>query len=230
VCQGFLAYNGKDSYTDEYSSDLKFAFALTPRAPDGKIVIRLGKYNRTYRAEINFDDTCRIIDESNNDSVLTEKQLPKFKSADSLHVSFSLVDHKFELIVGDHNLQHLGPDTPEAWGYDPKNRQFLSSVQIAVQGDPFILENVILYRDVHYTSSANGQPGRATEGRPFTLQDDEFYVLGDNSPQAHDSRFWDTPYPLSDGTQYRAGIVPRNYLFGPAYKIYWPPERSGPLN
>lgn len=61
-----------------------------------------------------------------------------------------------------------------------------------------------LDRDVYYTA--------ATEeaGRTFTLEHDEFFVLGDNSPVSHDSRAWSHP------------AVPRELLIGRPFVVHLP--------
>ncbi|MCK4998767.1 MAG: hypothetical protein KAS23_04500, partial [Anaerohalosphaera sp.] len=57
---------------------------------------------------------------------------------------------------------------------------------------------------------------------PFTLADDQFFVCGDNSPSSSDSRFWNEPGKGNDGNEYREGIVPREYMIGKAFFVYWP--------
>ena len=49
------------------------------------------------------------------------------------------------------------------------------------------VDELRLYRDVYYTASRS----RNAVNQPLTLGDDEFFVLGDNSPVSHDSRRWD---------------------------------------
>jgi signal peptidase I len=77
-------------------------------------------------------------------------------------------------------------------------------------------------------------PGWGTTGNPITLRDrgnddlDEFFVLGDNSPQSLDGRSWTWAAPslrLYDEQhrpQYRLGTVPRYCLTGRALLVYWP--------
>ncbi len=55
----------------------------------------------------------------------------------------------------------------------------------------------------------------AQKGQAVTIPADNYFVLGDNSAASHDSRFW--------------GFVPKQNLIGKAYKIFWPPDRSGAL-
>ncbi len=82
-----------------------------------------------------------------------------------------------------------------------------------------------IFRDIHYTTAKfiNGtESGRAIEGNPFTLGEDEFFVLGDNSPNSEDGRWWSQPGKGNNGLFYRQGIVPREYLIGKALFVYWP--------
>jgi hypothetical protein len=88
-----------------------------------------------------------------------------------------------------------------------------------------MLSNVAIFRDIHYTATkfANSREiGRAIEGNPFTLGEDEFFVLGDNSPNSEDGRWWNAPGIGNNGLTYREGIVPRDYLVGKALFVYWP--------
>jgi signal peptidase I len=49
------------------------------------------------------------------------------------------------------------------------------------------------------------------EGKKIVVPKDNYFVLGDNSGSSQDSRYW--------------GFVPRKYLLGGAFLIYWPPNR-----
>lgn len=69
--------------------------------------------------------------------------------------------------------------------------------------EPDIIRQIYYYNDGDY-----GKEGAATK-----VEDDTFYVLGDNSSSSKDSRYW--------------GFVPRKNLIGKAFLIYWPPRRMG---
>jgi len=64
---------------------------------------------------------------------------------------------------------------------------------------------------------------------------DEFFVLGDNSPQSLDGRAWTAAAPSlrlwdADGNpQYQLGTVPRYALLGRAMFVYWPAGYSPPF-
>jgi len=53
----------------------------------------------------------------------------------------------------------------------------------------------------------------AQEGKSVTIPKDAYFVLGDHSASSQDSRYF--------------GFVPKSYLVGKAYRIYYPFKRSG---
>lgn len=59
-----------------------------------------------------------------------------------------------------------------------------------------------------------------SEARPATLSDDEYFVLGDFSPQSKDSRFWERGAP-----GHNPFAVPASYITGVVTHTYWPVER-----
>ncbi|MBC8114014.1 MAG: signal peptidase I [Candidatus Saccharimonas sp.] len=62
-----------------------------------------------------------------------------------------------------------------------------SAVRFGARGLDVRVDQLKLYRDVYYTSSRS----RHGVNRPHKLGDDDFFMLGDNSPLSHDSRRWD---------------------------------------
>jgi signal peptidase I len=67
------------------------------------------------------------------------------------------------------------------------------------------LRHFRLYRDVHY-----GQQGsNAVRGKSVHLGMDQYFMLGDNSPNSEDSRFWPD-----------AGRVEAACLVGPVIQVY----------
>lgn len=72
-----------------------------------------------------------------------------------------------------------------------------------------------------YTSPrAFRQPPNAGEYNPIQLADNEYFVLGDNSPMAYDSRMWEVAAP-----GHQPGAVPADMIVGRATWTYWPPSR-----
>jgi signal peptidase I len=60
----------------------------------------------------------------------------------------------------------------------------------------------------------------ACQGEPIRLANDEFFILGDNSQIAADSRFWKVPI-----SGHQSGALPADHIIGVATAIYWPPTR-----
>jgi signal peptidase I len=85
--------------------------------------------------------------------------------------------------------------------WSPEHR---SAAKIGCRTGRALFRDPAIYVDVHYTTHPNENAVQA----PFTLKDDEFFVLGDNSANSNDSRAW--------------GVVPRRNLVGEAFLVLWP--------
>ncbi|HEV3341914.1 MAG TPA: S26 family signal peptidase [Pirellulales bacterium] len=75
--------------------------------------------------------------------------------------------------------------------YDPPDVAFHPSsrpVAVGTQGDGLEVSQLVLLRDVYYVGSV--RQGDSSQDR---LADDEYFVLGDNSPRSGDSREWPRP-------------------------------------
>jgi signal peptidase I len=82
---------------------------------------------------------------------------------------------------------------------------------IATPGETVRIENGIVYiNDRPLSENYIAEPPEYKWG-PQTVPEDSYFVLGDNRNDSFDSHLW--------------GFLPKEYLFGKAYKIYWPPER-----
>ena len=51
---------------------------------------------------------------------------------------------------------------------------------------------------------------------PRVVPPDQYFVLGDHRTSSNDSRAW--------------GFVPRNYIYGKAVFVFWPPEKMGAIH
>ena len=118
-------------------------------------------------------------------------------------VKFANVDHQllFEF-DGSELVRRSGAVAPRRW-----SRASQSSPRAEIFGaGKLTLAHVALFRDIYYTSDGQGsRGGRAVEGRPFKLNEDEFFVLGDNSPNSEDGRWWGQPDVASKGWEPPAG-------------------------
>lgn len=220
LLESFCAYNGPNGIRGVIVSDLKLEFILTPLGNKGKAIVQLGKYGRTYSGIINFDGSCSIVDDHSG-TVVAQEQLTPLIPNQPVIISFTNVDHRLELTLGKNKLSYIGPNSAQEWGFEPTGNP-LPTVSLAGVGAPFTLEDIILYRDTHYTNAADEMASQGTQGNPFTLGEDEFFVMGDNSPHSFDSRLWYAEGLGNGNKRYRRGTVPRDYLIGKAFFVYWP--------
>ena len=120
----------------------------------------------------------------NGREVATAQAAPNLFFQDTT-VEVSTIDRQF-LVAFDGQLM-LPPyefEVPDIPSQPTSRPAAIGAIGLEVE-----LSELRLYRDVYYTNppSPYGQWG-LTE--PYRLADDEYFVLGDNSPLSEDSRFW----------------------------------------
>ncbi len=212
------AYNRVQLYGSmPICSDLMVRF-YSNRADDaGYVGASLSKYGTNYTASIDPDGQMTVakISEGVETVLLTDQVDPPARDKWIL-VRFANVDHQLIFEFGRKKISYdLGLEADSA---GPVPTSLEPQVEIFGSGK-LTLSHVAIFRDIHYTS---GGGGRAADGKPFALKDDEFFVLGDNSPNSQDGRWWENPGIANNGIYYRPGIVPRDYLVGKALFVYWP--------
>lgn len=161
-------------------------------------------------------------------------------------LALSHVDGSVRVEAGD----QLFVTAPTQYTITPQQAQRDSNwdtppaIRIAAADARIALRHVLIERDVYYTSDVQlgerqQDPGFGTSGNPIVLGPDEFFVLGDNSPNSLDSRFSFTSHRLDyadrarqavgphlvapfERGEYHLGTVPRDQLIGRAFFVYWP--------
>jgi signal peptidase I len=205
-----------------YCSDLMVRFYSRPADVAGTIGMSLSKYETTYKASVDAAGQMVIAKVSGGaESVLVSEQVEPPAADKWMLVRFANLDHRLTFEFGAKKISYdLGLE-PLAAG---ERKTDVEPKVVILGSGKLTLSHVAIFRDIHYTSgrSMNGEDGRATEGNPFVLKDDEFFVLGDNSPNSLDARWWESPGVANNGLYYRPGIVPRDYLVGKALFVYWP--------
>jgi signal peptidase I len=117
----------------------------------------------------------------------------------SYHVNFYNVDATTGLDVDGRELFRK-EYAPRANGNEGISD---SGVAFGVDDTRAVFTNVKIYRDVYYTEMG-AFPGEITLGK------DEYFVLGDNSPNSKDGRAW--------------GSLPARNVIGKAFVVFWPPS------
>jgi signal peptidase I len=208
-----------------YCSDLMMNYYAKFDAEQSSVGIGLSKYQTLYKAYV--DNAGVMIIEKVNAAGET-KELARGKvllpaKGKSFFVKFANVDHQLIFEVEKEKLVYdMGTGRDNA---GPRLAEIEPKALIFGTGS-LTLNDVALYRDINYLSIRinDKQPvERGGEGNPFTLRKDEFFAMGDNSPDSSDSRFWSTEGLGNNGKGcYRMGVVPRDYLVGKAFFVYWP--------
>jgi signal peptidase I len=121
----------------------------------------------------------------------------------SHRVEMAFVDRRFSVSV-DGRLVVDNVDLPEPGQRDAVDRP----VQLEAHGAAVAIRNFRLCRDVHYTARGT----HAVGGEAVLLGVEQYFVLGDNSPNSEDSRFWPD------------GAVSASQMLGPAFLVHLPSQ------
>lgn len=204
-----------------FCSDLMMRF--NGKITDEKGIIGIGftKYQTLYKAWFDSAGLMVIekIDSTGKTVELARKQISPVQQNKDFFIQFSDADHLLVLRIDKQELTYdLGTGKDDA---GPRLNEIEPKAIIFGSGG-LTISNVGLYRDICYISSRLESVLRAGEGNPFTLGENEYFAMGDNSPDSADSRLWDAEGIGNNGISYRIGVVPRDYLVGKAFFVYWP--------
>jgi len=218
------AYNDPAQYIFRpYCSDLMIRFYVSCKGQKGIIGASLSKYETEYKGRVDFSGLMSISEISDGkEQILIRRTLAQLPDNRMKLFKFINVDHKLTLQFGTEELIYDLGVRPQDAG--PRNSNTEPQVRLFGSGG-LTVSHIAIYRDIHYISRhmpGTARGGRASEGRAITLDTDEFFVLGDNSPNSLDGRWWSREGIGNNGHFYRKGIVPREYLVGKALFVYWP--------
>ncbi|MBC8481619.1 MAG: signal peptidase I [Planctomycetes bacterium] len=216
------AYNSVGEYSKRpLCSDLMVRYYLEKRSEFGLAGASLSKYGTEYRAWVEFSGKMVIakIDDGQEIEVLASKKIDIPDSDKLKLVKFANVDHVLTLEFDKQKLSYdLGRGSDDA---GTRKSDIEPEAKIFASGR-VKFNHVAIFRDIHYTHIDAPGPARASESNPIYLKKDQFFVLGDNSPNSADSRWWSSEGKGNNNKTYEKGIVPREYLMGKALFVYWP--------
>ena len=209
-------------------SDLQVSFYAQQKT-EGSIGATIVKYDRAYSGQVDSDGNLIIkttID--NQELILVKKQIDSPLGHKPVKLSFSILDHMIELNFGKYQINYDMGKQAQAMGTPREDSR--PGVEIFGSGK-LMLSHIDIKRDMYYFSRdiRNGQTVRAGQGDPIKLGPDEFFACGDNSPESSDSRLW-IGEGIGVNRSYPAGIVPRDYLVGKAFYVYWPSGYKATMN
>jgi signal peptidase I len=118
------------------------------------------------------------------------------------HIEMAFVDRRLSFAVD--GALPFGPVDLPAAGY---RADVVRPVTLGARGVRAVVSNFRLDRDIYYTA----EEGKNGVGEGVRLRAGEYFVLGDNSPNSHDSRYWPD-----------RGAVQEKYLIGKPFLIHLP--------
>jgi signal peptidase I len=213
------------AYNDRYAnmnkpicSDLMIRFWIEPQTEAGMAAALLEKDGIRYIGRFDFFGQLvleRQTEEGNRQTLRKLSFRPDLARG-GIWFEFANVDHRLVIRCGDYRLSYdLNPDDRR----NPLQDLDRHNPEVKILGSGKVrLRHVGLYRDIYYLSNDSL---RARPDKPFQLRPDEFFVCGDNSPNSFDSRQWPATGVGNNQKQYRPGVVPRDFLMGKAFFVYW---------
>jgi signal peptidase I len=216
--------------------------------PGGSVRFELIKAGLPHRCTI--DLTTGVATFTRGEEVLGRGDTT-IKGKGRYRVEFGNVDDRMTLVIDGRAVSEPGfaYDTGEA---NPiPTAEDLAPAAVAVRDATVEASDLVLKRDIYYTQYPgkydydvvwdDRRPRNPTElfdflsdasrfsglGRlryhDYEVRPDRFFMLGDNSPRSKDSRGWGTEDTAWDNqTERQAWEVPRHYLTGKAFYVYWP--------
>jgi signal peptidase I len=184
----WLAYNGAPKRGKSMPvHDFSLSCDVSIQSGEGSFACRIGDGYDS--AQVIIPITTRMPTQVIVDgpgAISSEKDF-HFEIGQKYHFEFGMVDRTIHLNIDGREL--IKPiELTAPYEMFPKRNQVSRPLQMAVRGSSIVIENMQLWRDVHYRSE-----GMNAILEPHLLADDEYFALGDNSSNSLDSREWAIP-------------------------------------
>ena len=190
--------------------DLKLALRVKHTGGSGHLICRLQENGQRYVFYLPLgmaNEPARLLCGGRE----VARSAEPFEAAGEHRVEVSNIDARGILKVDGKTLIHFENNSPEE--SSARSVPYLgiqtSGAEFAANGCDATVRDIRLWRDIYYTSDTDQQTFAV--GKPFTLGENEYFVMGDNSPNSYDSRNW--------------GVVKRAHLIGEAFFVFWPVSR-----
>lgn len=215
-------------------SDLRLSFFHRRTAGDGALRAQLAKLDWVFTATIDGDAaSLTMLDRATGRITSIAENVPLKPAGDrARQVELINVDYRVTLRVDGRDLIHTTPeqyrpDMPMLLEAANQNRRLpLPEIRIIADRQTCALSHISLWRDAYYMNRGTQAQWGLPHDFPSHVMDlgeDEYFVLGDNSPISGDARVWDQPINLPDESLHvKAGRVPARFLIGKAFFVYWP--------
>lgn len=232
------AYHLPSYPPDNNVSDVKLSLHHHRTSGDGPLQLTLSKLNRVFTATILPDRASLAMhDRDSNQTTIIARDVPLPRAANrARRIDFSNVDYQVTLRIDGRDViqttpEQYRPDIPELLDA-AANGERLPPPQIAITAarQSCTLSHISLSRDTYYMNRTFDSKVPVRWGSPINfpdrvmvLCDDEYFVLGDNSPISGDARVWEDDIRLPhEDLIVPEGVVPGRFMIGKAFFVYWP--------
>lgn len=245
----FYSYNtGNESRrqrrAEHWVGDLAIECEVNVEELGGELSLALEEGGFQFRVMFDLESggaTLEIVDHKNAEAILPfgdDKQGPKqpkaksaIASAGKHTVMFANCDDKLYVWVDDKPVEFDGPTEFAPLGNTRHENSDLVPAQVGMRGFKGTIDRIKMQRDVFYIADKTDRAGsdplllvpRKSDAVYFKTGPDQFFPLGDNSPESKDARIWDR-----DEVPGTPNVVDRRLLIGKALFIYWPYGQLAP--
>jgi signal peptidase I len=215
--------------------DARLTVELTPHTGNGRLRCQLSRDDDLFFLDIRWGAsgaTATLSRRSDrSESALGSAEVPDLVEGRSLKLEFGHLDYRVFVRAAGRTIiqttdENYPPDPQQARS---RTRDNPLGFRVIAQEGQASLRGIRIDRDVYY-SFTPGKTLRASTNNEFLLRQDEYFVLGDNSPASHDSREWYRVAPhlqaeVDNGTR-QLGTVPADHVVGRAFFVYLPSLQS----
>jgi signal peptidase I len=211
---GFSNQGRPHSGPEYWVGDLALQCEVQIASDSGELVLELVEGGVQFQCRIDVASGLARLSHS-ADPAFQPQQQTNVKGKGVYRLAFANVDDQLLLWVDgkvipfEATYQPLGNTDPLPADYAP--------VGIAADGLDVRVSHLRIVRDIYYIANRGEFAGNRLEGEDFPLAADQFFVLGDNSAESLDARYWQEA-PFGPPVRY----VHRDLMTGKALLIYWP--------
>jgi signal peptidase I len=217
---------------NNWVGDLLLECQVVLDKPQGELTLELSRGVDRFRARWDLSNgVCTLLRVADGDEQPLENKPTRLKTKGSYRLRFANVDERLVVWVNDELPFGEGVSHSPPKQAGPTEKNDLQPAGIGVRGGEVEIGAIRLFRDVYYTMGENPSAPDVADFSPtdpetwnelrqppirtFYVQPGHYFMLGDNSPESSDSRFW--------------GSIPHRHLLGKALFVYYPWKRIGPL-